>query len=157
MSGFDWVLIVIVLISILFSLKRGFVKEALSLLTWATAFFVAYLFSLQLSSLLANYIETPSMRLIVTILILISSTLIVGAMVSHLIADFVKVTGLTGPDRTFGILFGAVRGFFIVLVLVIGMGHESLPFRQDEWWNDSYLIPRILGVGNELYEIWRDM
>lgn len=148
MTGIDWVFIGIVAISTLFSIRRGFVREALSLITWAAAVVVAYLFSSHLSTLLAEYIDTPSMRLILAIMILFAATLIVGAMVNHLLSDFVRVTGLTGPDRTFGILFGVVRGFLIVLVLVIGAGHESLPFREDDWWKRSYLIPRVQEAGD---------
>jgi len=157
MTGVDWVFVAIVVISTLFSIRRGFVREALSLVTWASAIAVAYLFSAHLATLLADYIETPSMRLILAVLILITSTLIVGAMVNHLIADFVRLTGLTGPDRTFGIVFGAVRGFFIVLALVLAAGHESMPFPQDEWWKESYLIPRIQETGRLLYSMYRSL
>lgn len=157
MTGIDWIFVSIVVISTLFSIRRGFVREALSLITWAAAVLVAWLFSTQLSTLLADYIDTPSMRVILAILILFAATLIVGAMVNHLLADFVRVTGLTGPDRTFGILFGVVRGFLIVLVLVIGASHESMPFKEDDWWKKSYLIPKVEEAGNILRKMYKRM
>lgn len=157
MTIIDWVFVAIVVISTLFSIRRGFVREALSLITWAAAVVVAYLFSSSLSTLLVNYIESTSMRLILAILILFAATLIVGAMVNHLLADFVRVTGLSGPDRTLGIAFGIVRGFLIVMVIVMGAGHETLPFKEDDWWKKSYFIPKVEEARNRLNRIYEGM
>lgn len=155
MEIIDWIFFAIVVISTIFSIRRGFVKEALSLITWAAAIVVAYLFSSELATLLGDHIETPSMRLIVAVLILFAATLVVGAMVNHLLADFVRVTGLTGPDKTFGIAFGVLRGFLIVLILVILAGNENFPFREDDWWDDSLLIPKVEDAGDSLYRIYK--
>ena len=51
-NGADWAIVVVVGLSILISLSRGFVREALSLLVWVAAFVVAFLFSAKLSPLL---------------------------------------------------------------------------------------------------------
>ena len=40
----DWVIVVVLVISVLLSLWRGFVREALSLAGWVVAFIVANLF-----------------------------------------------------------------------------------------------------------------
>lgn len=45
----DWAILGIVAISALISLKRGFVKEALSLTTWIIAGVVAWMFGAGLS------------------------------------------------------------------------------------------------------------
>jgi membrane protein required for colicin V production len=144
MSVVDWIIVGIVLLSTLVSIKRGFVKEALSLVTWISAFVIARLFASQLSTLLADYIESPSMRLAVAFGLLFVATLIVGALLSHLVGEFVRVTGLSGTDRMFGMVFGLARG---LLVLVVGAGLMRLtPLTEDEWWKDSHLIPEILEV-----------
>ena len=39
----DWILLTVLLVSTVISLRRGFVKEALSLVTWIVAFVVALL------------------------------------------------------------------------------------------------------------------
>ena len=41
----DWVILAVVLISALISIKRGFVKEMLSLASWIAAFIIARIFS----------------------------------------------------------------------------------------------------------------
>ncbi|MFO6376100.1 CvpA family protein, partial [Pseudomonas aeruginosa] len=40
----DWTMVAIIVVSSLISLSRGFVKEALSLLTWIVAGAVAWMF-----------------------------------------------------------------------------------------------------------------
>ena len=61
----DGIILFIIAASALISVRRGFTREAFSLLTWVAAFIVARLFSPALEVLLADSIETPSLRLAV--------------------------------------------------------------------------------------------
>ncbi|MGH8333101.1 MAG: CvpA family protein, partial [Pseudomonas sp.] len=92
----DWAIVAIVAISALISLSRGFVKEALSLVTWIIAGVVAWMFGGSLSEYLGGYIQTPSARIITGCAIMFVATLIVGAMINYLIGELVRVTGLSG-------------------------------------------------------------
>lgn len=142
----DWAIIAIVAISALISLKRGFVKEALSLLTWIIAGAVAWMFGGSLAQYLVNYIETPSARVIAGCTILFVATLLVGAMVNFLIGELIRVTGLSGTDRFLGMVFGAARGGLLVVVAV---GLLSLgPVQQDQWWQQSRLLPQFVMVAD---------
>ncbi|MDC6625715.1 CvpA family protein, partial [Leclercia adecarboxylata] len=114
----DWAIVAIVAISALISLSRGFVKEALSLLTWIIAGVVAWMFGGSLSVYLAGYIETPSARVIAGCAIMFIATLLVGAMVNYLIGELIRVTGIEGTDRFLGMAFGAARGALLVVVAV---------------------------------------
>ncbi len=143
MNWADWVIIAILIVSSLISIKRGFVKEALSLVNWGLAFFIAVAFRDVLSSLLSDYIATPSLRDMVSFAALFASTLIVGAMVSNLIAELVRLTGLSGTDRTFGMVFGLLRGFIMIMAIIIFVP-LVLPIDQDGWWKESLLIPQLL-------------
>jgi membrane protein required for colicin V production len=130
----------------LISLKRGFVKEALSLLTWIIAGAVAWMFGGSLAQYLVNYIETPSARVIAGCTILFVATLLVGAMVNFLIGELIRVTGLSGTDRFLGMVFGAARGGLLVVVAV---GLLSLgPVQQDQWWQESRLLPQFVMVAD---------
>jgi len=142
----DWAILGIVVISALISLKRGFVKEALSLVTWIIAGVVAWMFGAGLSVYLVNYIETPSFRVIAACTILFVATLLVGAMINFLIGELIRVTGLSGTDRFLGMVFGAARGGLLVVVAV---GLLSLgPVQQDQWWQQSRLLPQFLMVAD---------
>ena len=75
MAVIDWVILAVVVVSALISLKRGFVKEALSLASWVAAFLVARFFSANLATLLVGQIETNSLRWIVAFVILFAGAL----------------------------------------------------------------------------------
>ncbi len=142
----DWAIVAIIAVSSLISLRRGFVKEALSLLIWIVAGVVAWMFGGALSQHLAEFIETPSARVIAACLILFIATLLVGALVNFLIGELIRVTGLSGTDRFLGMVFGAARGGLLVVVLV---GLLSLaPVQEDAWWRQSTLLPHFLIVAD---------
>lgn len=139
MNWADWVIVVIIIVSALLSLRRGFVKEALSLVTWVAAFIVARVFTDNLSVLLRDYIDTPSARVIAAFAILFIATLILGAIINKLISMIVMATGLSGTDRLLGMVFGIARGGLLVVVIVALLG--MTPVIQDRWWQQSELIP----------------
>ncbi|PID42380.1 MAG: colicin V production CvpA [Gammaproteobacteria bacterium] len=143
----DWVLIGIVAISGLISLKRGFVKEALSLVTWVAAFIVARAFSGRLQVLLESYTGTPSIRAVVAFVILFVVTLLVGALVNRLVSELIRISGLSTTDRILGVFFGIGRGIILSVVVIAVLRYTPLP--SDPWWHDSLLIERF-----ELIEQW---
>ena len=146
----DWVLLILVLVSTLISLKRGFVKEALSLGSWIIAVFVARMFGGQVATLLGGVIAEPSVRLMVAYGSLFIATLAVGSMINHLISHVVAMTGLTGTDRLLGMVFGLARGLLIIVVIVGVL--ERAPVTGDDWYKKSYLIPYLSSAADRIQE-----
>lgn len=140
----DVVIPAIIVISALFSLVRGFVREALSLAGWIAAFWVALTFSQALADAFFSGISAPSVRIVVAFTLLFVLTLIITAVINRFAAGLVKKTGLTGTDRMIGMLFGIARGVVLVAMVVLLAG--LTPMAQDPWWQDSKLI----GVFEEL-------
>ena len=114
----DWVIIALITVSTLISLKRGFVREALSLVTWVGAFILARTFHPQMQSLLESTVETPLVRLIAAFAILFFGTLIVGAIINNMIGHLIRATGLSATDRVLGMGFGLLRGVVVVIVAI---------------------------------------
>ena len=143
----DWVIIGVLAISTLMSIRRGFVKEALSLVTWIAGVVVARLFAQQFAVLLENYIAVVTLRLAVSYFILFAGTLMVGGMINFLVGEFVKLTGLSGTDKFLGMFFGLARGGIIVLLVVAGL-HYVAPedMKQDDWYQGSRLIPGFVSM-----------
>ena len=136
-----WVDIVIpgvIAISALFSLMRGFVREALSLAGWMAAFWIALTFAKDFADLLLTGISAPSVRVVVSFTILFVVTLVISALMNRLAGSLVTKTGLTGTDRMIGMIFGVARGVVVVCVLVLLAGMTTIP--QDPWWQESVLI-----------------
>lgn len=134
----DYLIIGIIVISSGISIVRGFIKEVLSLFSWILSFWVALMFYSHLSTLFVSYIETPSIRYFVAFFILFVVTLVLGALVNHMISQLVEKTGLTGTDRSLGVVFGILRGVAIVTLLVLAAGATPMP--NDNWWQNSLLL-----------------
>ncbi len=144
MNWFDYGVLVVLGVSGLISLTRGFVREALALAAWVVAIWVAISFSKTLAVMLEPFISTPSVLLVAAFMLLFVASLLAVAVINHLLVKLVKTSGLSGTDRAIGILFGVVRGVFIVGVLVFLAGLTPLP--QDEWWGQSLFMPHFEGL-----------
>lgn len=139
----DWLIIAVVVISTLLSLKRGFVKEVLSLVTWVVAFVVAVKFSDNLQALLVAQIQSDQIRYIVAFVTLFIASLVICALVSYLIGSLIQVTGLSSTDRVLGMVFGFARGGLVVVAFV-SLLSLSPAIEKTEMWKSSTLIPQLV-------------
>jgi membrane protein required for colicin V production len=135
----DYIIIVIIAVSTVISLLRGFVRESLALAGWILAVWVSLMFMSQMAIFINPYLNLPpSILSLVSFALLFILTLIVSALVTNLVAKLVDQTGLSGTDRSIGMLFGIARGIIIVGILVLLAGFTLVP--QDPWWKESVLI-----------------
>jgi membrane protein required for colicin V production len=139
----DWVILGIVVVSSLFGLMRGLIKEALSVANWIIALLIAATFRDPLASLLVNHIETPSLRKIAAFSSLFFVTLMIGALVNYLIGEVIKMSGLSAMNRILGMFFGLLRGFVVVMALLL-LVPPIISIDEDLWWSESTLIPGFL-------------
>lgn len=150
-SAFNWAdytILAVIGLSIFISLIRGFIREAFSLATWVLAFWVGLSFSPSLAPSLANYISHENLRVIAAFAILFVITLILGTLVSVLISQIVRKTGLSGTDRLLGVLFGAARGGLLVALLILTAGLFAAG--KEVWWQKSILIPKMMPMASWL-------
>ncbi|GIU28123.1 bacteriocin production protein [Shewanella colwelliana] len=139
MVWIDYAIIAVIGVSTVISLLRGFVKEAMSLVVWFAAFFVASQFYQDLAIYLTQILD-EMLRNGVAIAILFVSTLIIGALVNYLIGQLVAKTGLSGTDRVLGLCFGALRGALVVSAILFFMdAFTGAP--NTDWWRSSQLVP----------------
>jgi membrane protein required for colicin V production len=138
MTGIDFAIIGIVLISCVISVVRGFVREALSLASWVISFIIAWELHVAFAGLLESIIEHNNGRLIVAFFVLFVLSLVAFTLVIFFAGKVVEKTGLTGADRVIGVFFGLLRGFLIVTVLVALAGYTQLP--KSDIWDDSLLV-----------------
>jgi membrane protein required for colicin V production len=139
MNWIDFAILGVILLSTIISLIRGFIKEAISLAIWFSAFFVASQFYADLAVQLTHFSD-PMIRNGVAIAILFIATLILGGLINYLIAQVVQFTGLTGTDRALGAIFGALRGVLIVSAMLFFLDTFT-PSASSDWWQTSVLIP----------------
>ena len=138
MAWVDLVIIGIIVLSALISLIRGFVKESISLVTWVVAGLLALRYYGPMADLLEPFINSVTLREWIGGGILFVATLIVGAIVNFIVSQLVSKTGLSGTDKTLGVIFGGARGVLIVTMVVLLAGLTPMP--EASWWQDSVMI-----------------
>jgi len=137
----DWSVFAVIIISSLLSLRRGFVKELLSLATWIIAVVIARSYNQNLQTLLESSLQNPMVRMAAAFGILFVGTLLVGSVISFLVGSLIKVTGLSTTDRLLGVLFGMARG--LVLVLIAMSILRLTPLTEAPWWKKSVTIKQL--------------
>lgn len=140
MTLVDFGIVIIIAVLLVLGLIWGFVKIAIALGTWVAASMVSFNFAPNLASSLLTSIESPPMRLAAAMGILFVLTLMVGAVVSFLVRQFVSKTGLSGLDRVLGMVIGFSLGLVVVVALVFVAGLTQAP--AYDWWQSSILIER---------------
>lgn len=141
-NAFDWVVVVIVSVSMLLSLWRGFVREALSLAGWVAAFVVANLGAMSFTEVIGDLIANRTGRYIVAWSVLFIVTLITCSIVAKLTSALIKASVLSALDRVLGTGFGALRGALLVMALVFVV-RALIPESERSTFENSRLMPHI--------------
>lgn len=142
----DWAIVVILGLSILLSLWRGFVREAASLAGWVAAFIVANMFVTEMATLLSQWIVNVTGRYVAAFALLFAGTLVIVGVLGKLGAQVVRATGLSLLDRVLGTVFGFARGVIIVLVLAYLL-RQLAPPQNLVWLDQAQLMPHMDVLG----------
>jgi membrane protein required for colicin V production len=142
MSWPDIAILVVIALSIVIGLWRGFIKEVFALAVWIAALWLAFQFSGVLAERIGETISLPSARTALAFTGIFVVVLLVGALLTYLLGKLVKSTGLSGTDRLLGAVFGAVRGVALVILMILVAGFTPLP--ADPWWDQSVAIQGFL-------------
>src|SRR5579859_3151042 len=99
MNATDYLVIAAVVISAIVGAMRGFLREAVAVVTWLIALFVAWHFSdliePHLGGLLSgSYVKPWAARVIIVVLILL-----LGALIGAVLGHFVRLSIFSGLDR----------------------------------------------------------
>ena len=138
MSPFDYFILTVLIVSSIYGVYRGLIKEILSLTGLVLSFYLASNFDNSLANLVP--IENKSDFLIISAFILIFvSTLILTSLLIKIVSKVLKFAGLSILNRFFGFIFGMARG--LVVVLVILYLNQLIPFINLIDPKESTLIP----------------
>ena len=141
MTVVDVVIIFVIVLSALFGILRGFMKESISLAKWIIATWIAATFAPKLAPMLPAAVESEAVRQAISFATLFILVFLLGTLISHLVTRMLIKTGLTSVDRVLGLGFGILRGVLIIIIFVIVGGHfPQLP--QQDWWKQSVLLER---------------
>ena len=158
-NQFDWIVVVIVSLSALLSLWRGFVREAMSLAGWVIAFIVANLGAVAVAEFIGDFIANRTGRYIVAWSVIFAVVLVVSSLTAKMLGKLMAASGLGVLDRMLGTVFGFLRGLLIVMALVFVL-REVIPRSELSVLDESQLMPHIdvlLSWSVANFEEFRDM
>ncbi len=122
MNWVDAALIAVVVISAAVAYFRGLVREVLSLVAWIGAAGAAFLAREPLRPHLSQWLEPPILADAVGAGAVFLVVLVILKIITNMIADRVQDSMLGGVDRVLGLVFGAVRGAFVLVLAYILAG-----------------------------------
>lgn len=138
MSPVDIVILVILSISTVIGVFRGFIREVLSLASWIIAVYVAWQFAVQGAVYLEPHISQPALRVAASFACIFVLMLIATSILSYMLYRFLYITGISGMDRSLGAVFGIARG--VVLVAAVILAALYMDFAAQPWWQGSRLV-----------------
>ena len=148
MIAVDYVILAIVILSAIMGLVRGFLREAIAVVTWVLAIVLAWSFASSLEPHLGGVLVGSPLRIWAARAIIFVGILLLGSAIATIVSHYVRVSLFSGMDRFLGLVFGLVRGIVIVGAFTIAV--QALRMDQDEDWKDSKLMPYAAGVAGVL-------
>ncbi len=146
----DGILLLVILISAVLAMIRGFTREVFSIASWVAAAAAAYFLWGHVKPYVQRYVEDENLALGITIAGIFFITLLVVSIITMRISDFV-LDSKAGPlDRTLGFLFGAARGLLLVIIAVLFLNFFIAPDRQPEWIAMASTKPWLDSLGKDL-------
>ncbi|RMF11145.1 MAG: hypothetical protein D6763_04010 [Alphaproteobacteria bacterium] len=116
LSSFDILVLIILGLSALYGVARGFTSEALSLGAWVGAGFATIYGLPHFRPLVREHVDPDSFADILAVVVLGLVSLILFKLLGRAIGGFVRQSSVGAIDRGLGALFGLARGVFIVSV-----------------------------------------
>lgn len=142
LNWLDFVIIAIIILSIFISFFRGFLREAMSLITWIMGVLVALKFASRVSDLLPTFVHSSMLRYLIAFVALFIAVFILGFIVNIIVKRLIDMTGLTIVDRVLGIIFGSARGLIAVGVILMFISMSSM--QKESWVTSSQLAPEFI-------------
>jgi membrane protein required for colicin V production len=140
MNGADYLILGVLFLSMLLGFIRGFVREAIGVISWLGGLWLAWRYAHVVEPLLAGRVGDPPVSTWAARTLIVLAVLIVGWILAGLLGYMLRHSGLSiMVDRLLGLVTGFVRGAVVVAVFVL-LG-QFVQLTQTRWWMGSRLIP----------------
>ena len=106
----DLAIIIIIFISSLFGLQRGFIKEFLSVIFLLLSSILALKYGGDFGDSLLSWVDSISLRFWSGVLLLFFIFLFLASLLNWGISKLIKMSLINGINRFLGMIFGFLRG-----------------------------------------------
>jgi len=155
-SYLDLGLIVIILISALLAMVRGFTREVLAIGSWAAAAAAAYFFYPILVPYISPYIHKEPLPAVISAAVIFFVALIVVSILTVRISDAILDSKVGALDRTLGFVFGAARGFLLGVVMFAIFNWLVAEKQQPQWVKDAKTRPILAETADRVIALLPD-
>jgi membrane protein required for colicin V production len=148
MTAADWVILVVVLVSVVQAASAGFFQEAFGI----AGLVLGYLLAAWNYHRLADHFAQYSSRWLVEIaafLIIFFVVMLVAGLAGRISRWIMKEAGLSLIDRVLGSVLGLLRGCLVVAIVLVGMAAFT---PTSKWLQGSQLAPYFLVAGRAV--VW---
>jgi membrane protein required for colicin V production len=121
LNWLDIVLAVILLVSVLGGLRKGFSREIIGLAAALLGLLAASQFYRLAGQSLKPYIPQEALSSVAGFLVIFFAVLIAGSIVSTIVRKILKTAGLSTVDRLLGAFYGLVRGSLVAVAVIVGL------------------------------------
>ena len=157
----DYAVVIVLVVSALFSTLRGMTREFLGILGWVISVFVAKLSAPALEPVIADIINIEGLSAALSWALPFAITVVVWFVIASLMSPGLKRAGLGSLDRWLGVIFGLARGYVIVLIAymtaVVALdGEGKLPNIVTEAYSTPYMRQSVHSLSGVIPEDMRD-
>lgn len=156
LTSFDIIFLIVVGLSALFALFRGFIRELLSIVTWISASSISVYALPMVSKSLAPYIESPIMAKVAAGIGIFVVVFILFSLFTKAVLELINSANLGALDKTLGLVFGMVRGVAILALVHMVMTQVMAPQKDNEapeWFAKAKSRPLIEASSAMLAEV----
>src|SRR5438128_1259893 len=152
----DIAVLVVMMISGVLAMVRGFMREILSIASWVAAAVATLYFAKRLLPSAEAYFDNKYIAYGVVIGGVFLGTLIVVAMISIKFSDMILDSRVGALDRTLGFLFGLGRGLLIVVVAYVFFSWLVPDKQRPDWITGAKSRVVLQGTGDWLMSLLPD-
>ena len=151
MVSFDTVAFIIIGLSILYSVWKGMVREAFSLVALVAAYLVAINMYSNLAGVIGGIITQETLADVVSFIVLFLAGLLLVALMGRIAKKFLHAShAISGWDRFLGGFFGMAKGVLLLIVFMFPLQWFDETYAR--WTEDSLVAPYLEGWVNDIRE-----
>ena len=120
LNSIDWIIIILLLITSIIGLNNGFIKEFINVFIWS----LSILFSLLVINNLLIFnlvIQNVIIMIVLFFIFFIFSFIILKLIIYYFVSDLKNTFTLYYINNIFGLIFGFVKGLFLILLSTSGI------------------------------------
>jgi membrane protein required for colicin V production len=139
MTPIDWIIVVVIGVSMLLGLFRGLIREVMSVIGWVLGVVLAIRYAVPLGALMPFEPSMSTASTALAAVLIVLSVVIAAGTVGWLLRKLMKAVEMSSADRMLGSVFGLGRALLILFVVVLFAGQTEAA--QQPLWRGSLLLP----------------